>query len=191
MVNTSLKELKRYLTVLDHVFKERTTATTITDGPLRTTSLGVRTFVKDKMNQVLSENERLLAQAIDKDIVKTVVNLSVNASDETVTECQKCLELETELVKKKDFVNKETYDKLCKRLHVSDNLFVANSLNVVKSRANLRKKSKKDSLETHSIGFHSERIIEPTCRTHNILGNACPLTMITTTNEELLETNSS
>ncbi|GJW61568.1 retrovirus-related pol polyprotein from transposon TNT 1-94 [Tanacetum coccineum] len=51
-----------------------------------------RTF-EVKMNQVLSENERLLAQAIDKDIVKTVVNLSVNASGETVTECQKCLEL--------------------------------------------------------------------------------------------------
>ncbi|GJX30192.1 hypothetical protein Tco_0238271 [Tanacetum coccineum] len=34
----------------------------------------------------------LLAQAIDKDIVKTVVNLSVNANGETVTECQKCLE---------------------------------------------------------------------------------------------------
>ncbi|GKF39351.1 hypothetical protein Tco_0119412 [Tanacetum coccineum] len=61
------------------------------------------------MNQVLSENERLLEQAIDKDIVKTVVNLS---SGETVIECQKCLELETELVKKKDFVDKETYDKL-------------------------------------------------------------------------------
>ncbi|GJS39479.1 hypothetical protein Tco_0564522 [Tanacetum coccineum] len=55
-----------------------------------------------------------LGTTIDKDIVKTVVNLSVNASGETVTECQKCLELETELVKKKDFVDKETYDKLCK-----------------------------------------------------------------------------
>ncbi|GKF87298.1 hypothetical protein Tco_0258175, partial [Tanacetum coccineum] len=72
-----------------------------------------RTF-EVKMNQVLSENERLLAQAIDKDIVKTVVNLSVNANGETVTECEKCLELETKLVKKKDFVDKETYDKLCK-----------------------------------------------------------------------------
>ncbi|GJS52308.1 hypothetical protein Tco_1282901 [Tanacetum coccineum] len=64
------------------------------------------------MNQVLGENERLLEQAIDKDIVQTVVNLSENASDEIVHECQKCLELETELVKKKDFVDKETYDKL-------------------------------------------------------------------------------
>ncbi|GJR50697.1 retrovirus-related pol polyprotein from transposon TNT 1-94 [Tanacetum coccineum] len=72
-----------------------------------------RTFRVKMEPQVLSENERLLAQAIDKDIVKTVVNLFVNASDETVTECRKCLELETELVKKKDFVDKETYDKLC------------------------------------------------------------------------------
>ncbi|GJR00751.1 retrovirus-related pol polyprotein from transposon TNT 1-94 [Tanacetum coccineum] len=42
-----------------------------------------RTF-EVKMNQVLSENERLLAQAIDKDIVKTVVNLSVNANGENI-----------------------------------------------------------------------------------------------------------
>ncbi|GJT01580.1 retrovirus-related pol polyprotein from transposon TNT 1-94 [Tanacetum coccineum] len=69
---------------------------------------------KVKINQVLSENERLLAQAIDNDIVKTVVNLSVNDGCETVNECQKCLELKTELLNKKDFVDKETYDKLCK-----------------------------------------------------------------------------
>ncbi|GKA72650.1 hypothetical protein Tco_0778866 [Tanacetum coccineum] len=59
--------------------------------------------LKEKQN-VENKNETLLAQAIDKDIVKTVVNLSVNASGETVTECQKCLKLETELVKKKDFL---------------------------------------------------------------------------------------
>ncbi|GJY04382.1 hypothetical protein Tco_0370322 [Tanacetum coccineum] len=93
MVNTSLKELKRYLTGFDQVVKERTTATAITEGTWG--------FEHTKAS-------------IDKDIVKTVVNLSVNASGETVTECQKCLELETELVKKKDFVDKETYDKLCK-----------------------------------------------------------------------------
>ncbi|GKA01133.1 hypothetical protein Tco_0673798 [Tanacetum coccineum] len=72
-----------------------------------------RTF-EVKMNQVLSENERLLAQAIDHDIVKTVVNLSVNDGCETVNECQKCLELKTELLNKKDVVDKETYDKLYK-----------------------------------------------------------------------------
>ncbi|GJX11335.1 hypothetical protein Tco_0201194 [Tanacetum coccineum] len=57
-----------------------------------------RTF-EVKINQVLSENERLLAQAIDNDIVKTVVNLSVNEGCETVNECQRCLELKTELLK--------------------------------------------------------------------------------------------
>ncbi|GKB03362.1 hypothetical protein Tco_0831451 [Tanacetum coccineum] len=66
-----------------------------------------RTF-EVKMNQVLSENERLLAQAIDYDIVKTVVNLSVNDGCETVNKCQKCLELKTELLNKKDVVDKET-----------------------------------------------------------------------------------
>ncbi|GKE93607.1 hypothetical protein Tco_1574702, partial [Tanacetum coccineum] len=55
--------------------------------------LGSRTF-EVKMNQVLSENERLLAQAIDHDIVKTVVNLSVNDGFETVNECQNFTTLE-------------------------------------------------------------------------------------------------
>ncbi|GJT29087.1 hypothetical protein Tco_0909362 [Tanacetum coccineum] len=61
-----------------------------------------------------NENERLLAQAIDNDIVKTVVNFSMNEIGENVNECQKCLELKNELLNKKDFVDKETYDKLAK-----------------------------------------------------------------------------
>ncbi|GKF97392.1 hypothetical protein Tco_0293213, partial [Tanacetum coccineum] len=53
----------------------------------------------------------------------------------------------------------------------SDNLCVSNSLNDVKSRAKSKKrKSKKDSWR-------------PTGRTFTIVGNACPLTRITTTNE--------
>ncbi|GJZ17351.1 hypothetical protein Tco_0553474 [Tanacetum coccineum] len=88
-----LKELKRYLTGFDLVVKERTTATAITEGTWG-----------------LSNN---IAWSPD-DIVKTVVNLSVNEGCETVNECQKCLELKTELLNKKDFVDKETYDKLCK-----------------------------------------------------------------------------
>ncbi|GJZ84026.1 hypothetical protein Tco_0649199 [Tanacetum coccineum] len=159
MVNTSLKELKRYLTGFDQVVKERTTATAITEGTwgfehtkacfrdeiikelkdifnnfnqylveeladvqkvfyqmeqaVEQHRLESKTF-EVKMNQVLSENERLLAQAIDNDIVKTVVNVSLNEGYETVNECQKCLELKTELLNKKDFVDKETYEKLCK-----------------------------------------------------------------------------
>ncbi|GKB79974.1 retrovirus-related pol polyprotein from transposon TNT 1-94, partial [Tanacetum coccineum] len=86
-------------------------------------SLDLKTF-EVKMNQVLSENERLLAQAIDNDIVKTVVNLSLNEGCETVNECQRCLELKTELLNKKDFVDKETYDKLSHVLQAKDTVIV-------------------------------------------------------------------
>ncbi|GJS07800.1 retrovirus-related pol polyprotein from transposon TNT 1-94 [Tanacetum coccineum] len=67
-----------------------------------------------KMNQVLNENERLLEQVISKDIVNILVNSSVNIAYVNVHECEKCLKLETELLNKKDFVEKEIYDKLFK-----------------------------------------------------------------------------
>ncbi|GJU06461.1 retrovirus-related pol polyprotein from transposon TNT 1-94 [Tanacetum coccineum] len=67
-----------------------------------------------KMNQVLNENERLLEQVISKDIVNILVNSFVNIASVNVHECEKCLKLETELLNKKDFVEKEIYDKLFK-----------------------------------------------------------------------------
>ncbi|GKB73852.1 retrovirus-related pol polyprotein from transposon TNT 1-94 [Tanacetum coccineum] len=67
-----------------------------------------------KMNQVLNENERLLEQVISKDIVNILVNSSVNIAFVNVHECEKCLKLETELLNKKDFIEKEIYDKLFK-----------------------------------------------------------------------------
>ncbi|GJW03939.1 hypothetical protein Tco_1562795 [Tanacetum coccineum] len=140
MVNTSLKQLKCHLAGFDQVVKERTTATTITEGTwgfehtkacfrdeiipfvnalkdifnnfnqflvdeladvqtnfyqmeqaVEEHRLESRTF-EVKMNQVLSENERLLAQAIANDIVDTV----------------------TELLNNKNFIDKDTYDKLAR-----------------------------------------------------------------------------
>ncbi|GJY74513.1 hypothetical protein Tco_0478944 [Tanacetum coccineum] len=49
-----------------------------------------------------------------KDIVNTIVNSSVDIASVNVHECEKCLKLETELLNKKDFVEKEIYDKLFK-----------------------------------------------------------------------------
>ncbi|GJX02348.1 retrovirus-related pol polyprotein from transposon TNT 1-94 [Tanacetum coccineum] len=63
-----------------------------------------------KMNHVLNKNERLLEQVISKDIVNILVNSSVNIASVNVHECEKCLKLETELLNKKDFVEKEIYD---------------------------------------------------------------------------------
>ncbi|GJS63768.1 hypothetical protein Tco_0678332 [Tanacetum coccineum] len=88
-----------------------------------------------KMNQVLNENERLLEQVLSKDIVNIIVNSSVNSPSVNVHECKKCLQLETEL--QTDFIEKEIYDKLFKRInHVSnqsapsfDQLFELNELN--------------------------------------------------------------
>ncbi|GKC56929.1 hypothetical protein Tco_1084527 [Tanacetum coccineum] len=73
--------------------------------------LDSKTF-EDKMNQVLNENERLLEQVLSKDIVNKIVNSSVNNASVNVHECEKCLQLETEL--QTGFIKKEIYDKLFK-----------------------------------------------------------------------------
>nr|GEY17505.1 hypothetical protein [Tanacetum cinerariifolium] len=67
------------------------------------------------MNQDLNKNDRLLEHVINKDIVNIVVNSSMDNASMNVHECKKCLKLETELLNKKDFIEKETYDKLFKR----------------------------------------------------------------------------
>nr|GEV96434.1 retrovirus-related Pol polyprotein from transposon TNT 1-94 [Tanacetum cinerariifolium] len=60
----------------------------------------------------LPKNRRLLEQIINKDIVNIVVNASMENDYLNVHECEKHLKLETELVNKKDFIEKETYKKL-------------------------------------------------------------------------------
>ncbi|GKB02765.1 retrovirus-related pol polyprotein from transposon TNT 1-94 [Tanacetum coccineum] len=65
-----------------------------------------------KMNQVLNEYERLLEQVLSKDIVNIIVNSSVNNAYVNVHECEKCLQIETEL--QIDFIEKKIYDKLFK-----------------------------------------------------------------------------
>ncbi|GJY38341.1 hypothetical protein Tco_0424705, partial [Tanacetum coccineum] len=116
MVNTSLKKLKHHLAGFDVVAKERTTATTITEGSwgLWNNIIYSKKTFKVKMNKVLNENKRLLEQVISKDIVNIIVNSSMDNAFVNVHECEKCLKLETELLNKKDFVEKEIYDKLFK-----------------------------------------------------------------------------
>ncbi|GJV70964.1 hypothetical protein Tco_1490959, partial [Tanacetum coccineum] len=63
-----------------------------------------------KMHQVLNENERLLEQVINKDIVNIIMNSSVDNASVNVHECENCQKLETELINKEDFIEKEIYD---------------------------------------------------------------------------------
>nr|GEU54944.1 integrase, catalytic region, zinc finger, CCHC-type, peptidase aspartic, catalytic [Tanacetum cinerariifolium] len=56
-----------------------------------------------------------MEQVINKDIVNIAVNSSMNNATVSVHECKKCLELKTELPNKKDFTEKETYNKIFRR----------------------------------------------------------------------------
>ncbi|GJU21048.1 hypothetical protein Tco_1154390 [Tanacetum coccineum] len=67
-----------------------------------------------KMNQVLNENDRILEQVIENDIVNTVMNSTVKNACVNVHDCQKWLKPETELLNKKNFVEREIYDTLFK-----------------------------------------------------------------------------
>ncbi|GJU64672.1 hypothetical protein Tco_1246507 [Tanacetum coccineum] len=75
----------------------------------------------------------------------------------------------------------------------SDNLCVSNSMNDVKFHAKSKKrKSKKEIWKPTGKVFNKMGYIwRPTGRTFTIVGNACPLTRITTTMECLLGNNSS
>nr|GEW65628.1 zinc finger, CCHC-type, retrotransposon Gag domain protein [Tanacetum cinerariifolium] len=93
MVNLSLKKLKFYLASFDMVVKERTTATAITKvSPKRLPSngTGCRTTLceknkfRNKMKNVLKDNDRLLEQAISVDIVNIVVHDHVNSANKTM-----------------------------------------------------------------------------------------------------------
>ncbi|GKA47016.1 hypothetical protein Tco_0739899 [Tanacetum coccineum] len=79
--------------------------------------------------QFLIENDRLLNQIISQDIVNIVVNssLDINTSVKVnsfvaiinsvnyVEMCNKCLELEAELIKQHNMIEKDEYNKLSKR----------------------------------------------------------------------------
>ncbi|GJW95486.1 hypothetical protein Tco_0175158 [Tanacetum coccineum] len=134
MVNTSLKKLKYHLASFDMVVKERTTPTTITEGSwgfehtkacFRDEIIPFVKALKDLFNTFdqylideLSEVKNVfhqMEQAVEQHhIVNTVVNSSMNIASVNVNECEKCLKLETKLLNKKDFIEKEIYDKLFK-----------------------------------------------------------------------------
>ncbi|GJU81398.1 hypothetical protein Tco_1283763 [Tanacetum coccineum] len=123
MVNTSLKKLKYHLAGFDVVVKERTTPTAITEGSwgfehtkacFRDEIIPFVKALKDLFNTFdqylideLSEVQNVFHQM--EQAVEQHYNASVN-----VYECEKCLKLESGLLNKKDFVEKEIYDKLFK-----------------------------------------------------------------------------
>ncbi|GKB41883.1 hypothetical protein Tco_0886825 [Tanacetum coccineum] len=78
---------------------------------------------KIQIKQLSIDNDQLLKQIMSQEIVHIAVNsvdiLNVNKS--CVDECNKCLELETELLKKKDLIEQDVYDKLLKSYSTLEN----------------------------------------------------------------------
>ncbi|GJY28881.1 retrovirus-related pol polyprotein from transposon TNT 1-94 [Tanacetum coccineum] len=62
------------------------------------------------------DNDQLLTKVMSQEIVHIVANFvdSFDVKKSCVNDCSKCLELETGLLKKKDFIKKEAHDKLVK-----------------------------------------------------------------------------
>ncbi|GJW61050.1 hypothetical protein Tco_0110385 [Tanacetum coccineum] len=98
MVNTSLKKLKHHLVSFDVVVKERTTPTSITKG-----------------SRVFKHTKACFRDGITP-FVKALKDLFNTFNQDLVDELFECLKLETELLNKKDFVEKEIYDKLFKKI---------------------------------------------------------------------------
>ncbi|GKB70893.1 hypothetical protein Tco_0932305 [Tanacetum coccineum] len=106
LVNESLKKIKYQLVNFDNVVKKRLTSDAITAGCCG---------FEHKKN-VLIDNDQLLNQIMSQEIVHIVMN-SVDILDvkkSCVNNCNKCLELDIELFRRKDFIEKEAYDKLVK-----------------------------------------------------------------------------
>ncbi|GJV78276.1 hypothetical protein Tco_1509860 [Tanacetum coccineum] len=84
--------------------------------------------LKFKRNNFLIENDQLLDQIISQDIVNIIVNYYVNMNTSVnvnsyvamndsvnyVEKCNKCLELEAELIKQHNMVEKDEYNRLSK-----------------------------------------------------------------------------
>nr|GEX62266.1 retrovirus-related Pol polyprotein from transposon TNT 1-94 [Tanacetum cinerariifolium] len=133
MVKSSLKKLKFHLASFDMVVKERTIATAITEGEwgfehtkacfrdeiilfvkaLKELFNSFDQFLIDELTEVQNVFDQM-EQAFEQHyIVNIVVNANVNYACKTVNECERSVTIEIEL--RRDFINKECYNKLFKK----------------------------------------------------------------------------
>ncbi|GKF21525.1 hypothetical protein Tco_0070163, partial [Tanacetum coccineum] len=129
MVNTSLKKLKHHLAGFDVVVKERTTATAITEcswGFEHTKACfrdEIIPFVKalkdlfdtfdqyliDELSEVQNVFHQMEQHRLESKTFEVKMNKVLNENERLL---EQCLKLETERLNKKDFIEKEIYDKL-------------------------------------------------------------------------------
>ncbi|GKA88428.1 hypothetical protein Tco_0810192 [Tanacetum coccineum] len=126
LVNESLKKLKYQLASFDKVVKKRTTSDAITADEITEVqtifnqmevavdqcSVDKNAF-KIQIKQLSIDNDQLLKQIMSQEIMYiAVISVDIlNVNKSCVDECNKCLELETELLKKNDLIEKDSQEK--------------------------------------------------------------------------------
>ncbi|GJU36851.1 retrovirus-related pol polyprotein from transposon TNT 1-94 [Tanacetum coccineum] len=161
-VNESLKKLKYQLDNFDKVVKKRTTSDAITAdawGFEHTKACFVTEiipFLKDTFNAFdktlldeITEVQTVFNQmkaavdqcSVDKNAFEIQIKQLSIDNDQLLKQIIKCLELKTELLKKKDLIEKDVYDKLLKSYSTLEKHFIRKLKDRIKSL------SGKDSVE--------------------------------------------
>ncbi|GKB54271.1 hypothetical protein Tco_0905024 [Tanacetum coccineum] len=116
-----------------------------------------------QIKQLSIDNDQLLKQIMSQEIMHIHVNsvdiLIVNKS--CVDECNKCLELETELIKKKDLIEKDVYNKLLKTQSQEKDTVIRKLKDEIKSLSGKDsvKNVKKDIDEIETINIELEHSV--------------------------------
>ncbi|GJV80802.1 retrovirus-related pol polyprotein from transposon TNT 1-94 [Tanacetum coccineum] len=116
-----------------------------------------------QIKQLSIDNDQLLKQIMSQEIVHIVVD-SVDSFDvqkSCVNECNKCLELETKLFKKKDLIEKDVYDKLLKPQSQEKDTVIRKLKDLIKSLMEKEgvENVKKDTDETKTINIELEHSV--------------------------------
>ncbi|GJX96122.1 retrovirus-related pol polyprotein from transposon TNT 1-94 [Tanacetum coccineum] len=114
-----LKDLKDRFNAFDKTLLDEITEVQIVFNQMEAAvdqcSVGKNVF-EIQIKQLRIDNDQLLNQIMSQEIVHIVANYMdiLDEKKSCVNNCNKCLELKIELFKKKDFIEKEAYDKLVK-----------------------------------------------------------------------------
>nr|GEW13101.1 hypothetical protein [Tanacetum cinerariifolium] len=121
LVNTSLQKLKYHLGKFDTVVKKRITPDAITESSWRfkhTKAVFLNECFEIHKKELFLDNDRLLHQIISQDVMLIAMNSTavfgnyVNLEIKKSKTYNKCLDLEAELVKRKNMVKRDVYIEL-------------------------------------------------------------------------------
>ncbi|GKE01668.1 retrovirus-related pol polyprotein from transposon TNT 1-94, partial [Tanacetum coccineum] len=182
LVNESLKKLKFYLARFDNVVKIRTTPDAHTEDLLNEImevqtafdqiDAAVQQSSVDKQcleiakKELLLENDRLLEQIMSQDVLLTMMNYmslngeSMNIERKRNESCDKCSNLEAELLKSQNAHNDllKSYSQLEKHSQLQDkDTTICKLKDIIKS---MREKSKEENVNYDSCKLETKKVFK-------------------------------